>query len=243
MKKKAEAGTVRKADWVKLETVFVGVNVIEIGERILPPTPERIEAMKKSLAEHRKLLTPALVRKAPTGFQMIAGATRLLAARELGWKEIEATIIEADDEATYELLEIVENVDRHDLTADERTKLRAREKQLRAQRLARLEELLKAQSKDSPAKQPASKGGRGKKGGIRAAARAAGVPRTTARRAAKLGQIQSGPVSPSKEGGKGRSRPPILTPQPQPSTPDDPAASTRGAQGRQCGEGEGREDG
>ena len=43
---------------------------------------------------------------------------------------------------------------------------------------------------------PAAKGGRGKKGGVRAAARQAGVSQTTAQRhAAKLNQTKSGSVS------------------------------------------------
>ncbi|MEP6587171.1 MAG: ParB N-terminal domain-containing protein [Polaromonas sp.] len=55
------------------------------------------------------------------GFQIVAGHHRVAAARALGWTEIDAMVIDADDHLTAELIEIDENLCRSELTASQRS--------------------------------------------------------------------------------------------------------------------------
>jgi ParB family chromosome partitioning protein len=157
--------------WKPLGTRDVAIGNIQIAERILPPSQSRIDAMAQSLAKTGQL-QPILINNA---WRIVAGVTRLLAAKQLGWSAIRATIISADSEIEYQLIEIAENLDRHDLSDGERAQLKAKDKELREQQLQDLREEL---DKQPPVK---AKGGRGKKGGLREAARKAGVPESTAR--------------------------------------------------------------
>jgi hypothetical protein len=162
--------------WKELDTRNVSVGNVHILERVLFPTKARIDAMAKSLSGSLGQLQPILVTKhLHSAWRVVAGATRLLAAKQLGWKHIRATIISANNDIEYQLIEIAENLDRHDLSDNERARLKKKDKELRAQKIAELEaELAEGADKPKP------KGGRGKKGGVADAARKAGVPRSTA---------------------------------------------------------------
>lgn len=78
----------------------------------------------KDLAESMKLRGlehPILVRTAPNSpgmFEVIAGSRRLAAARELGWKRIEARVVEVD-EVDALCMSLDENEKRGDLSAKE----------------------------------------------------------------------------------------------------------------------------
>ena len=75
---------------------------------------EETGSLAESLSEHG-LLQPIVVRRAGEGrYQLIAGERRLRAARQAGWTEVPAQIIEADDRRVAELA-IVENLQRRDL--------------------------------------------------------------------------------------------------------------------------------
>ena len=165
--------------WKEIDTRIVNVGNVYILDRVLMPTKARIEAMVKSLSGPLGQLQPVLVTKhLHSAWKVVAGATRLLAAKELGWKQIKATIISADNDIEYQLIEIAENLDRHDLSKAERARLKNKNGELRAERLEEFERELA--EKEGPAVK--AKGGRGKKGGEADAARKAGVSRTTARR-------------------------------------------------------------
>jgi ParB family chromosome partitioning protein len=72
-----------------------------------------------SLAESMKRLgqiTPIMINKKNL---LIAGGRRLEAARSLGWRTINAVIVEFSDEVTGLELEIEENTQRRDFTAGE----------------------------------------------------------------------------------------------------------------------------
>ena len=158
-----------KPEWSIGATNNVRVDAIQTINRILPTTPERIIAMANALGE-RGQLTPILVTKHGKEWRVVAGATRLGAAVELGWEYIKATIV-SGTEQELQLMEIEENLDRADWTDTERALLKAKHKELRAARLTAFE---MAMENTPPA--PAAKGGRGKKGGVADAARKAGVP-------------------------------------------------------------------
>jgi ParB-like chromosome segregation protein Spo0J len=203
--------------WNKMDTCMVSIPNIEVTNRIIPPTKARVDVMAKRLQE-RGQLVPILIRKTlASQCRLVAGATRLAAAKQLGWDEIEAKIISADNEFEYGLIEIAENLDRHDLGVSEREKLKAKAKELRAQRLAQFEELLKnphpAHQEPKPERQHKATGkpkGR-PKGGVRDAARKAGVPKSTAQDHAKA-------ISPENEN---RTKKPQAKKKSKPAPADD----------------------
>jgi ParB-like chromosome segregation protein Spo0J len=188
--------------WRKRETKMIDVTSIKIEERILKPNKARIAAMAKSLKSDLGQLNPILITKHLLAWRVVAGATRLMAAQELGWDQIEATIIGADNEFEYKLIEIAENFDRHDLSEAERKRLKDTDKELRAQRLVHFERLAAGDNGPVGVAPPKkAKGGRGRKAGVRDAARKAGVPLATAQR--KLTQsekrVSLGTDAPSEE--------------------------------------------
>jgi ParB/RepB/Spo0J family partition protein len=183
---RAQAGDNLKAwankeiHWSKLRTKQVPLTEIQVRDRIVPPTEASIAVMVASLKQ-RGQINPIQLRRATGGAQytIVTGATRYEAAKELGWEEIEATIVGADNEYEYQLLEITENLDRQDLSDAARAKLKEKEKELYAARKAQFEKIIK---NPPPAMQ--AKGGRGKKGGISEAARKTGISKSTAHRLA-----------------------------------------------------------
>jgi ParB family chromosome partitioning protein len=76
--------------------------------------PAEIESLAASLRAHG-LIQPIAVRRIAGGrYQLIAGERRLRAAKQVGWTEVPAKVIEADDRTAAELA-IVENLQRKDL--------------------------------------------------------------------------------------------------------------------------------
>jgi ParB-like nuclease family protein len=161
------------------------IKVLQIScsdaDRELPPLRAAIEAMKKSLQTTGQISPIGVHPVTRNTYRVIVGATRFRAASELGWTTIRASIWNgsANDFLIHQL---AENVERRDLSAEQRRNMRAKIRELQRQQVANVK---------------AAKGGRGRKGGLREAARDAGIPRATARRrAGKLGHnIESGPVS------------------------------------------------
>jgi ParB-like nuclease domain len=176
--------------WNKMETKLVAVTDIHVSDRIIEPTKARIDAMAESLAKIGQLVPISVSRNLSGEWKLITGATRLAAAKKAGWKYIEAAIISADNDFEYQLLEIAENLDRYDLSDAERAKLKAQEKELLAKCLAQFKEMMMAHPSRAtvPEKREHAATGKPKgrpKGGIRDAARKAGIPATTARRKVK----------------------------------------------------------
>src|SRR5690606_15757541 len=62
------------------------------------------------------LLQPVVVRPKNGSFELIAGERRLRAVQELGWKTIPAVVKDVDDR-TLLTLALIENLQRHDLSA------------------------------------------------------------------------------------------------------------------------------
>lgn len=81
---------------------------------------EGLEQLAASIKEHG-LLQPILVRPKDGGFQVACGERRLRATEMAGLKQIPAMVREMDDK-TLRLCSIVENVQREDLTSEEREK-------------------------------------------------------------------------------------------------------------------------
>jgi len=95
---------------MKIESVAIGNISVPSGRRM--PTDERVESLARSMEDVGLLHPPTL----SEDFRVIAGRTRLLAAKKLKWTHIPARILKADA-LHAELAEIVENIERSQLTA------------------------------------------------------------------------------------------------------------------------------
>jgi hypothetical protein len=169
--------------WKKLDTKMVNIDNIHVIDRIMMPTQKRIDAMAKSLSGPMGQINSVLITKhLYSAWKVVAGATRVLAGEQLGWKQIEATIIGADNNFEYQLIEIAENLHRHDLSDNERVRLKKVESELFEKRRAFFDKLLEENPELVTGN---AKGGRGKKGGVRDAARQSGVSKSAAQDRAK----------------------------------------------------------
>jgi len=74
-----------------------------------------IEGLMASLKKHGQL-TPIIVNR---NNELIAGFRRLQAAKRLGWKSIEAVILDRPSQQQKLEIEIEENVQRQDLSAED----------------------------------------------------------------------------------------------------------------------------
>lgn len=92
----------------------VPVQDIVIKERIRTDIGD-LKPLMESLQNHGQLNPVTLTREN----ELIAGHRRTLAARELGWKYIEAHIVDSHSEAEKLQLELEENVHRKDFSPEE----------------------------------------------------------------------------------------------------------------------------
>ena len=74
-----------------------------------------IEALMESLKKYGQL-SPIIINR---GYELIAGFRRLEAAKRLGWKSIEAVILDKGSEEDKLEIEIEENVQRQELSPEE----------------------------------------------------------------------------------------------------------------------------
>jgi ParB-like chromosome segregation protein Spo0J len=215
----------KREHWKKLDTKMVTVDNIHVEDRIIYPSQKRIDAMAKSLSGEMGQINAVLITKhLHSSWKVVAGATRVLAAEQLGWKQIEATIIGADNNFEYQLIEVAENLHRHDLSDNERAKLKKIENDLLEKRIAFFDKLLEDHPELFGKTIAKAKGGRGKKGGVRAAARAAGVSHgTSQRRAAKVAQKTNEPVYQEPEPPE---RETVAAPEQQPAAPETEQIAT-----------------
>lgn len=94
--------------------MMMAIEEIEIGKRIRKDMGD-LSSLAESLRQHG-LLNPVVLNEKR---ELIAGHRRLEAAKSLGWKQIEARIIDTSDEEGMLELEIEENLHRKELAADE----------------------------------------------------------------------------------------------------------------------------
>jgi len=157
---------------------------IIVGDRLRALDRESVERLKESISRIG-LKTPISVRSSSQGWTLVAGRHRLAACIELGTNQIQV-VVETSSELEARLWEIAENLHRAELTALERAEHISRWIKLRGERGA---EASCDQADDKldqvgPVSEliPA-RGGRGREGGVRAAARELGISRTAAFRA------------------------------------------------------------
>ncbi|MDO4576372.1 MAG: ParB/RepB/Spo0J family partition protein [Planctomycetia bacterium] len=80
--------------------------------------PKEIQLLAESLKTHG-LIQPIMLRPNADRFQLIAGERRFRAAVRLGWKEVVARVVEANDRQMSEIA-LIENLDRKDLNPIEK---------------------------------------------------------------------------------------------------------------------------
>jgi ParB family chromosome partitioning protein len=97
-----------------------GLQRLEVGRIDSNPSqprqdfdPGEMQSLAESISAHG-LLQPVVVRRVEDRYQLIAGERRLRAAREAGWTDVPANVVEADERQMAELA-IVENLQRKDL--------------------------------------------------------------------------------------------------------------------------------
>lgn len=78
---------------------------------------EKIDELAQSIKEHG-VFTPVLLRKAVSGYQLIAGERRFRATQKTDLKTIPAIILELDDDQMMEI-SLIENIQREDLNVVE----------------------------------------------------------------------------------------------------------------------------
>jgi ParB family chromosome partitioning protein len=165
---------------------------IAVGDRLRALDHESVERLKESISRIG-LKTPISVRSSGHGWTLVSGRHRLEACIALGLDEI-PVVAETGSELEARLWEIAENLHRAELTALERAEHISLWIGLRGERgegrshdqagdklgqVGAVSELDKA----AQAVPPPAGGGRGREGGVRAAARELGVSQTDARRA------------------------------------------------------------
>jgi len=178
---------------------IINSNFIKIGLRHRELREEQVSSLMQSITKIG-LKTPITVRQ-PIGeddVHLVAGRHRLEAYRRLGMEEIEAFVIEGDDEDAARLWEIAENLHRADLTALQRD-------EHVAEWIRLTEKILAVSAQNAPKPQ----GGR-PESGINAASKQLGIERTAAQRAVKVDSLTDEAKEVAKEAGLDNNRSALL---------------------------------
>jgi ParB family chromosome partitioning protein len=151
------------------------VDSIQIGRRKRPVDEAAVANLMKSMKQFG-LMNPITIRVLGASAILVAGQQRLEAARRLGWATIDAICVDCDD-IDAEMIEIVENLDRAELAAQDR-----------AAQLAELVRLYERRAAEFP--DNASEKSRGRpQGGAAAASRALGLGEKEVQRAVKIDRM------------------------------------------------------
>lgn len=161
----------------------LALDEIEIPEGRRPVDPSAVRRLADSIDEIG-LKHPVTVRRKGEKYILVAGLHRLEACRKLGREHVPA-IISNMTNAEARMWEIAENLHRADLT-----------KQERADQIAEWIELV-----DKRGQVGQVSGGRGNEGGVAAASRELGIPRTEARRAISIASITPEAKEAAREAG------------------------------------------
>jgi ParB family transcriptional regulator, chromosome partitioning protein len=165
---------------------------IIVGDRLRALDRESVERLKESISRIG-LKTPISVRSSEQGWRLVSGRHRLEACIELGTDKI-PVVAETGSELEARLWEIAENLHRAELTALERAEHIDQWIRLKGEsgagescnqaedKLGQVGSVCELDRAAQTAQVPA-RGGRGREGGVRAAARELGISRTEARRA------------------------------------------------------------
>lgn len=112
-----------KAKCIKGKSLKVNISDIIIKDRIREDIGD-LEKLKVSL-KLNGLINPITI---TTDYELLAGFRRLKAAKELGWKKIECSMINASSEIEKLEIEAEENLTRKDFTPEEVVKIAKKKK-------------------------------------------------------------------------------------------------------------------
>lgn len=182
---------------------IINLEFIKIGQRHREIREEQVSSLVQSIAKIG-LKTPITVRQASPDDDVIlvAGAHRLEACKRLFMDEIEAFVIENDDEEAARMWEIAENLHRAELTALERSEHVSEWIQLAEKKAAEKEAVLQVATRDSK--------GKFKESGVRAAARELNIESTDAHRAVKVASLSHAAKEAARETGLDDNRSALL---------------------------------
>lgn len=166
-----------------MEIQRVYVDGIKVGDRLRPVDMSKVAVLADSMAKIG-LQQPISVWTEPDehnlgAVHLVAGLHRLRAAEMLGWEQIDTIEVDLND-IDRRRWEIAENLHRSELTVLQRD-----------EHVAEWIKLTEESEAASKVFQPetVSKGGRGHKGGVRAAARDLGIDSVDAHRAVKVASL------------------------------------------------------
>lgn len=172
------------------------VEAIEVCDRMRDRCDDDTVIRLMDSIQRIGLQTPISVRWVGDNLMLVAGRHRLEAVRRLGWDTVDCTMLTGtDDEAR--MWEIAENLHRADLTALERDEHIAEWVRLADSKPGQLGPVLNV-------------GGRGKEGGINAAARELGIAETTAKRATKVAGLTPEAKAAARETGLDKNQSALL---------------------------------
>ena len=185
---------------------IVNLDFIKIGPRHRELREEQVSSLVQSIAKIG-LKTPITVRQATPEDDMllVAGAHRLEACKRLFMDEIEAFVIENDDEKAARMWEIAENLHRAELTALERSEHVSEWIRLAEQKAAHLSSQLATKGpfkSGEKAHRPES--------GVRAAARELNIDKDDAHRAVKVASLSHAAKEAARETGLDDNRSALL---------------------------------
>ena len=180
-----------------MRIVSVETAEVFVPEGRRPLEKDKIMSLANSMAV-LGLVQPITVSYKGSRIRLVAGHGRLAAAKSLGWKVIDAVVIDGDD-VRLRLAEIAENLHRAELTALERDELTAE-----WIALTEADQKVLRQSDAKP------KGGR-PEGGVRAAARELKISEPDARRALKVASLSPQAKQAAREDSLDDNRTALLT--------------------------------
>ena len=102
----------------RLETKKILIDVIQIGERFREDYGD-VESLAQSI-KSEGLINPITV---DTESNLLAGGRRLEACKLLGWDSIDATIFKIENEYELRIVELIENIQRKEMTWAEQANL------------------------------------------------------------------------------------------------------------------------
>ena len=104
-----------------MKNVVKKIKIEEVKPNPYQPRLDFVDESIKNLAasiRENGLIHPIVVRQEGDGYEIIAGERRFRACKYLGYKEIEAMIVDKDDEESANMA-LIENMQREDLSAIE----------------------------------------------------------------------------------------------------------------------------
>lgn len=96
------------------------IKMIAVERRLRPLSEPNIEKLMASMRENGLLQPIVVARREGVMPFLVAGANRLEAAKRLGWETIDCVVLDQEDAATVQMVEIAENLHRAELTAEQR---------------------------------------------------------------------------------------------------------------------------